>query len=186
MSVLRPSEPLDQEPLGPDMTTKLQVTLQWELAAGARAHFLLKTKNAILDGGLYQTESSCRTSWQSIFLRLEAPRGLVIPLLLLLLSRFSRVRLCATPIDGSPPGSSVPGILQARILEWVAISRWPPIKEQEHPHGSQIPSQTQVCLPFMIITQFLEALGSPYFSRWKNFNCFMMTLQKTTHMSHFS
>ena len=25
-------------------------------------------------------------------------------------------------IDGSPPGSSVPGILQARILEWVAIS----------------------------------------------------------------
>ena len=26
------------------------------------------------------------------------------------------------PIDGSPPGSSVPGILQARSLEWVAIS----------------------------------------------------------------
>ena len=26
------------------------------------------------------------------------------------------------PIDGSPPGSSIPGILQARILEWVAIS----------------------------------------------------------------
>ena len=29
--------------------------------------------------------------------------------------------LCDT-IDGSPLGSSVPGILQARILEWVAIS----------------------------------------------------------------
>ena len=26
------------------------------------------------------------------------------------------------PIDDSPPGSSVPGILQARTLEWVAIS----------------------------------------------------------------
>ena len=26
------------------------------------------------------------------------------------------------PIDGSPPGSPVPGILQARSLEWVAIS----------------------------------------------------------------
>ena len=26
------------------------------------------------------------------------------------------------PIDGSPPGSPVPGILQARILEWVVIS----------------------------------------------------------------
>ena len=45
----------------------------------------------------------------------------VILLLLLLLSRFSRVRLC-DPTDGSPPGSSVPGILQARTLEWVAIA----------------------------------------------------------------
>ena len=26
------------------------------------------------------------------------------------------------PIDGSPSGSPVPGILQARVLEWVAIS----------------------------------------------------------------
>ena len=26
------------------------------------------------------------------------------------------------PIDGSPPGYTVPGILQARTLEWVAIS----------------------------------------------------------------
>ena len=26
------------------------------------------------------------------------------------------------PVDGSPPGSPVPGILQARVLEWVAIS----------------------------------------------------------------
>ena len=42
-------------------------------------------------------------------------------LLLLLLSRFSRVTLC-DPIDGSPPGSTIPGILQARTLEWVAIS----------------------------------------------------------------
>ena len=29
--------------------------------------------------------------------------------------------LC-NPIDGSPPGSPVPGILQARVLEWVAIA----------------------------------------------------------------
>ena len=33
----------------------------------------------------------------------------------------SCLTLC-DPIDGSPPGSSVPGILQARIMEWVAIS----------------------------------------------------------------
>ena len=33
----------------------------------------------------------------------------------------SCLTLC-NPIDSSPPGSSVPGILQARTLEWVAIS----------------------------------------------------------------
>ena len=42
--------------------------------------------------------------------------------------RIDREELCAQnsvyadTIDGSPPGSAVPGILQARILEWVAIS----------------------------------------------------------------
>jgi len=43
-------------------------------------------------------------------------------MLLLLLSRFSRVRTLCDPIDASPPGSSAPGILQARTLEWAAIS----------------------------------------------------------------
>ena len=33
----------------------------------------------------------------------------------------SCLTLC-DPIDGNPPGSSIPGILQARTLEWVAIS----------------------------------------------------------------
>ena len=35
------------------------------------------------------------------------------------------LQLCPTlcnPIEGSPPGSPIPGILQARTLEWVAIS----------------------------------------------------------------
>ena len=41
--------------------------------------------------------------------------------LLLLLSLQSCPTLC-NPRDGSPPGSPVPGILQARTLEWVAIS----------------------------------------------------------------
>ena len=49
-------------------------------------------------------------------------------LLLLLLSHFSRVRLCVTPEtlcnprDSSLPGSLIPGVLQARTLEWLAIS----------------------------------------------------------------
>ena len=39
----------------------------------------------------------------------------------LLQHQFSHVQLC-DPRDGGPPGSPVPGILQARILEWVTIS----------------------------------------------------------------
>ena len=41
----------------------------------------------------------------------------------------SCLTLC-DPIDGSPPGSSVPGILQARILEWVCQS----LEAGKHPH----------------------------------------------------
>ena len=54
----------------------------------------------------------------------------LVTLLLLLLSYSAAataksLQSCPTlcdPIDGSPPGSLIPGILQARILEWVAIS----------------------------------------------------------------
>ena len=50
------------------------------------------------------------------------------------------------PIDGSPPGSPVPGILQARTLEWVAISfsnawkwKWScsVMSDPQQPHGLQ-------------------------------------------------
>ena len=46
------------------------------------------------------------------------------------LSHFNRVQLFCDPIDCSPAGSSVHGILQVRILEWVAMpssrgSSWP-------------------------------------------------------------
>ena len=43
----------------------------------------------------------------------------------LILTAAKSLQSCPTlcdPIDGSPPGSPVPGILQARIMEWVAIS----------------------------------------------------------------
>ena len=46
-------------------------------------------------------------------------------LLLLLLLLLKLLQLCLTlcdPIDSSPPGSTVPGILQARVLEWGAIA----------------------------------------------------------------
>ena len=59
------------------------------------------------------------TSWATK----EAQQRLLL-LLLLLLSRFSRVWLC-NPIDGSPSGSTVPGILQARTLERLVLTKYP-------------------------------------------------------------
>ena len=85
-------------------------------------------------------------------------------------------QLCPTlcdPIDGSPPGSSVPGILQARILEWVAISfskaclqskslescltLWDPIDGS--PPGSSVPGILQA--------RILEWVAISFSNAWK-------------------
>ena len=52
----------------------------------------------------------------------EPPGKSMLLLLLLLLSHFSRVRLCATPETAAHQVPPIPGILHARTLEWVAIS----------------------------------------------------------------
>ena len=47
------------------------------------------------------------------------------------------LQLCLTlcdPIDGSPLGSPIPGILQARTLEWVAIF-FSDVPDYLRPHG---------------------------------------------------
>ena len=49
----------------------------------------------------------------------------ILSIILLACAAAKSLQSCPTlcdPIDSSPPGSSVPGILQARTLEWVAIS----------------------------------------------------------------
>ena len=53
------------------------------------------------------------------------PKPSALNIVLLAAAAAKLLQLCPTlcdPIDGSPPGSPIPGILQARILEWVAIS----------------------------------------------------------------
>ena len=62
------------------------------------------------------------------------------------------LQLCPTlcnPLDGSPPGSAVPGILQARTLEWAAISvynawKWSRLvmSDSLQPHGLQPPGSS--------------------------------------------
>ena len=62
-----------------------------------------------------------------LFLEEEGSTSIILPPSSLLLRRMcaKSIQLCPTlcdPMEGSPPGSSVHGILQARILEWVAMS----------------------------------------------------------------
>ena len=52
-----------------------------------------------------------------------------------MLSRFSSVQLSVTPMDYSPAGSSVHGILQARILWWVAM---PSSRGSQSRNGTQV------------------------------------------------
>ena len=59
--------------------------------------------------------------WQVDSLRLAPPRKPFRALERKKVKLLSRVTLC-DPVDCSLPGSSVHGILQARILEWVTIS----------------------------------------------------------------
>ena len=53
----------------------------------------------------------------------------------------SCLALC-NPIDSSPPGSSGPGILQARMLQWVAIS-----SSKAYKHAKSLQSCPTLCDP---------------------------------------
>ena len=61
----------------------------------------------------------------STILLLNDALNLVVLLYTLAAAAAKSLQSCPTlcdPIHGSPPGSPIPGILQARTLEWVAIS----------------------------------------------------------------
>ena len=62
----------------------------------------------------------CGLFWQSSFTQFNVSRSICIVAAAAAKSRQSCPTLC-DPIDGSPPGSPVPGILQATTLEWVVF-----------------------------------------------------------------
>ena len=79
-----------------------------------------------------------------------------------ILSHFSCIRLFATLWTVcSPPGSSVPGIFQARILEWVAMPRYAMSCHASSRGYSQPKDQTRVSCNSCIAGRFLttEPLG---------------------------
>ena len=75
----------------------------------------------LLRNGGTDVEDRLWTQWVKENVGWIERAALIYVLLLLLKSLQSCPTLC-DPIDGSPPGSPIPGILQARTLEWVAIS----------------------------------------------------------------
>ena len=71
---------------------------------------------------------SCLPKWVGVLAYMPKERNVIYLENFIYLAAAAAAKLlqsCLTlcdPIDGSPPGSPVPGILQARTLEWVAIS----------------------------------------------------------------
>ena len=80
-----------------------------------------------VQGTLQHHSSKASILWHSAFflVQLKHPYMITGKTTALTAAAAKSLQSCPTlcdPIDGSPPGSSVPGILQARTLEWVAIS----------------------------------------------------------------
>ena len=95
--------------------------------------------------------------------RYELQQSWLWMFLLLLLSCFSRVRLCATPEMAAYQASPIPGILQARTLEWLAISfsnawKWKVKSESEFAQSCPTPSDPMDCsLPGSFVHGIFQA-----------------------------
>ena len=91
-----------------------------------------------------------------------------------MLSRFSHVRLC-DPMDCSPPGSSVHGILQARVLEWVAT---PSSRGSSQPCVEKIKTVSSASPPLQVDSLLLSDQGSPVCSFLSLTVCSSLTLMQ--------
>ena len=106
----------------------LNLTLPFSFGTEFSAQFMIYVRFASLSKTLFLL-SSCTCSPFGLR-RVKEKQGLKMsktlggrgaPAAATAKSLQSYLTLC-DPIDGSPPGSPVPGILKARTLEWVAIS----------------------------------------------------------------
>ena len=97
---------------------------------GVGCHFLLQCMKVKSESEVAQSCPTLATSWSAAyqaspsmgFSRQEYWSG--VPLLPAAAAAAKSLQSCPTlcdPVDNSPPGSPVHGILQARILEWVAV-----------------------------------------------------------------
>ena len=86
--------------------------------------------------------------------------------------------LC-NPIDGSPPGSPIPGILQARTLEWIAISfssAWKWKVKVSHAKKSERHTKSHVWLlatPWTVAHQAPPSMGFSRQEYWGGVHCLL-------------
>ena len=74
---------------------------------------------------LWKCHSELCSLWTTLLPTVNSPMCISYLLWVTAAATAKSLQSCPTlcdPIDGSPPGSAVPGILQARTLEWVAIA----------------------------------------------------------------
>ena len=84
------------------------------------------------------------------------------------------------PIDGSPPGSPVPGILQARTLEWVAISLLQCIKvKSEREVAQSCPTLGES--PWTVVHQAPPSMGFSRQEYWSGLPLLSLLVAKSGH-----
>ena len=95
------------------------ITYTWNLKYGASEPY---PRNRLTDTENRLVIAKGELGGEGMRWGVEVSRRKPLYMLLLLLSRFGRVPLCVTPQTAAHQAPPVPGILQARTLEWVAIS----------------------------------------------------------------
>ena len=124
-------DPIDGSPPGSPVPGILQArTLKWVAISFSNAWKWKAKVKSLSHIRLLATPwtAACQAPPSMGFSRQEYWSGVPLPspsLITAVAAAAKSLQSCLTlcdPIDGSPPGSPVPGILQARTLEWVAIS----------------------------------------------------------------
>ena len=103
-------------------TTSLQI--DWETMASVTGFISLGSK-ITTDGDCSHEIKRCLLLGRKVMTNLDSILKKHPSFLSAAVAAAKSLQSCSTlcdPTDGSPPGSPVPGILQARTLEWVAIS----------------------------------------------------------------
>ena len=122
-SCLTLCDPIDGSPSGSPVPGILQArTLEWIAIFFSQA-WKWKWSHSVVSDLVTPWTAAHQAPPSMGFSRQEYWSGVPLPSpnICLAASLFSHCPTLCDPIDGSPPGSPIPGILQARTLEWVAI-----------------------------------------------------------------